>query len=53
MELSLFKDRLFDLLNESDEMEISDVEVDDESNLFTVSSLDGTVFEIECRQVSE
>lgn len=51
MELNVFKDRLFDLLNESEDMEISDIEADDGNNLFTVSTLDGTMFEIEYRQV--
>lgn len=50
MELNYFKDKLFDLLNDSEDMEIADIEADEGNNLFTVSMADGSVFEIECRQ---
>lgn len=53
MELIYFKDKLFDLLNESDEMDIADIDTDDRNALFTVSMADGSVFEVECRQVAE
>lgn len=53
MELNYFKDKLFDLLNESNEMDISDIDSDDRSALFIVSMADGSVFEIVCRQVAE
>lgn len=51
MELNFFKDKLFDVLNDSDSMGISDIETDDRNNIFTVETNDGSVFEIECRQI--
>lgn len=50
MKLNFFKDWLFDLLNESEGIEISDVQSDDRSNIFTIVIADGSVFEIECRK---
>ena len=51
MELNFFKDKLFDVLNDNDSMGISDIETDDRNNIFTVETNDGSVFEIECRQI--
>ena len=51
MDVKFFKDQLFDLLNDSDNMGISDIETDDRNNIFTVETNDGSVFEIECRQI--
>lgn len=53
MELNYFKDKLFDLLNESDEMDISNIDSDDRNSLFIISMADGSVFEIVCRQAAE
>ncbi len=50
MELNYFKDQLFDLLNESDDLDISDIRADDRNHLFTVSMADGSVFEIVCQK---
>lgn len=50
MELNYFKDKLFDVLNESDELELSDITVDDRHDLLTVSTADGSVFELQCRK---
>lgn len=50
MDLNYFKDKLFDILNESDEMDICNISDDDRNHLFTISIADGSVFEIECRQ---
>lgn len=50
MELNYFKDKLFDLLNESDELDLSDITADDSRGLFTVSTADGSTFEILCRE---
>lgn len=49
VELNYFKDKLFDLLNESDELDIADLNVEDRISLFTVTMADGSVFEQECR----
>lgn len=52
MELNYFKDKLFDLLNESEEMGIADLNADERNNLLTVRTEEGNVFEIVCRQVA-
>lgn len=49
--LEYFKDKLFDLLNNSDDMGIKDIETNDKKNTFTVFLQDGDLFEVECRQV--
>lgn len=51
MEVKFFKDQLFDLPNDSDSMGISDIETDDRNNIFTIKTIDESVFEIECRQI--
>lgn len=50
LDLNYFKDKLFDILNESDELELSDITVDDRHDLLTVSTADGSVFELQCRK---
>ena len=52
MGLDYFKDKLFDLLNDSAEMGIIDLNADERNNLFTVRTEDGEVFEIVCRQAA-
>lgn len=52
MGLNDFKDKLFDLLNESDNMEIKDIKANDKENIFKIFLEDGYLFEIECRQIS-
>ena len=49
MELNYFKDKLFDILNETDELDIADITADDRNNLLTVTIAGGSTFEIECR----
>lgn len=51
MELNYFKDKLFDLLNESDELNLSDISSDDRRDLFTISTSDGSTFELLCRKL--
>ncbi len=46
MELNYFKDRLFDLLNDSEGMGITDLNTDERNGLLTVMTDDGNVFEI-------
>ena len=46
MELNYFKDRLFDLLNDSEGMGIADLNTDERNGLLTVMTDDGNVFEI-------
>ena len=53
MELNYFRDRLFDLLNDSEEMGIADLNADEQNSLFTVRTEDGNIFEIVCRQAAK
>ena len=54
MELNYLKDRLFDLLNDnSEELNISDIQTHEKENTFGISMTDGSVFEIECRRILE
>ncbi len=50
MDLNYFKDKIFELVNETDSLDINDIDADDRKNTFTVSLQDGSVFELECRQ---
>ncbi len=50
MELNYFRDRLFDLLNDSEGMGIADLNADERNSLLTVRTEDGNVFEIVCRR---
>lgn len=50
MDLNYFKDKLFDLLNESDELDLSDTRADDRRNAFTVRMADGSEFELLCQK---
>lgn len=53
MELDYFKDKLFDLLNDSEGMGITDLNADERNNLLTVRTEDGNVFEIVCRMATD
>ena len=53
MELNYFKDKLFDLLNDSEGMGIADLSADERNNLLTVRTEDGNVFEIVCRMATD
>ncbi len=52
MELNFFRDKLFDLLNDSEGMGLADLNADARNNLLTVKTEDGNVFEIICRQTA-
>lgn len=52
-ELDYFKDKVFDLLNEADSMDVKDIETDDRNNTFRVSLQGGGVFEVECLQAAQ
>lgn len=49
MKLDYFKDKIFELLNETDEMKIRDIETNDRENKFRIELYDGSAFEVECR----
>ena len=51
MKLEFFKDKMFDLLNDADTIRIKDIEANDKEGTFLVSTQDGSVFEVRCRQV--
>ena len=52
MALNYFRDRLFDLLNDSEGMRIVDLNADERNSLLTVRTEDWNVFEIICRQAA-
>ncbi len=52
MELNYFRDKLFDLLNDSEGMGIADLNADERNSLLTVRTEDGDVFEVVCRQAT-
>ncbi len=52
MELNYFRDRLFDLLNDSEGMGIADLNADERNSLLTVRTEDRDVFEVVCRQAT-
>ena len=51
MELNYFKDQLFDLLNESDALDVREITADDRANTFRVMVSDGTIFQIVCSHI--
>ncbi len=51
MKLEFFKDKMFELLNDADTISIKDIETNDKEGTFLVSTQDGRVFEVRCRQV--
>ena len=53
MELNYMKDHLFDLVNESELLDVRGIEADDRRNTLRVTVADGTVFVIECRKEAE
>ena len=46
MDINYFKDILFDVLNESEELNLQDIRADDKNNTFTVVTHDGTSFKL-------
>ena len=51
MTLDYFKDKLFEMMNKSDnELDIADNNANEQENTFTVSTTDRSQFEIECRK---
>lgn len=52
MELNYFKDVLFDAINDSDKMKVSDIETADKRNVFMVTTVDGSTIKVKCEMVS-
>lgn len=53
MELVYFKDKLFDLLNDSEDMGIADLNLDGKNDLLIVKTEDGDLFEIACQRAAD
>ena len=53
MEINYFRDKLFDLLNDSEGMEIADLNTDTQNNFLIVRTEDGNIFEIVCQQATD
>jgi hypothetical protein len=53
MDLNCFRDKLFDLLNDSEEMKITDLNADEQNSLIVVRTENGKVFEIVCREATD
>ena len=49
--LEYFKDKIFEALDEIKDFEIVDIDTDDAKNTFTIETVDGSKFEIECRKL--
>lgn len=50
--LDYVKDKIFDLLNDEDEIGIRDIETNDKKGVFKIWLQDGKIIEVECRQVT-
>ncbi len=53
MDLNHFKDILFDLMNESDELNVEDIQSDDKANRFVVTVEDGASFVVQINSINE
>lgn len=51
MEINFFKDILFDLLNESDDLNLISIESNDKAGTFLVTSEGGSRFLVTCKKV--
>ena len=51
MTLDYFKDVLFDLLNESDLLDVSEIECDDGQGIFQITTGDGSRFQVQCEEM--
>lgn len=51
MNLNMFKDKLFDILNETDDLPVKDLEADDVKDTLYVTLSDDSVFKIHCSEV--
>ena len=47
MDINVFKDILWDLMNESDALDVSDIQSVDKENRFIVAVRDGSSFQIQ------
>lgn len=52
VDLNYFKDKLFDVINESDELDVADIQTDDAKDLFLIVMKDGSVFALRAMKVN-
>lgn len=52
MDFNIFKDNLFDLINESDVLDVYDIEADDRHNLLFITMRGGTKFRIHIEEIT-
>lgn len=53
MDTNVFKDHLWDLINESDALDVIDIRCDDQANLFEVIVRDGSSFLVRITRSTE
>ena len=51
MDLTFFKDVLFDLINECEQFDIQSIDANDQENRFVVHTEDGRVFEVKLSEI--
>lgn len=51
MELNYFKDQLYNLLDDSTNLELADIDTDDAKNRLTITTNDGSMFDIEVKKL--
>ena len=51
MGIEQFKDMVFELLNDADDVGISDIDTNDKENTFKIFLQNGNIFELKCHQV--
>lgn len=51
MTLNYFKDHIFDLINESDLLNVTDIKTNERKNSFCITVSDGSVFIIQCIEI--
>ncbi len=47
MDITRFKDILWDLINESDDLDVTDIQSDDKDNRFMVTVKDGSTYGVQ------
>ena len=53
MDINYVKDILFDLINESDSLDIADIQYDDAQGLYLIAMKDGSVFALRVVKVKD
>ena len=52
MDINVFKDILWDLINESDALDVSDIQSIDKENRFIVTVRDGSSFQVQVSTIN-